>query len=248
MTHPFFLCTGVVRSGSTWSFNVVRTLASYFAQQTGHEMASAYLDPADLDRFVQNEMNNLPGPTVVKAHGIGPRALGLLQTGRAKAVCTVRDPRDCVASDLKFLKKDISHSVRRVADNMQMLSKYEGGSHTLFVQYEQMMANPLKQIHRIAGHLGVDAEDSTLRQIDVACGIPACRAAIEVLKKMDPKDVMWMDTHRVNPENQLHDNHIDDARVGKWKDAFTAAQADRLTTMFKPWLVKFGYETPVASR
>jgi hypothetical protein len=109
------------------------------------------------------------------------------------------------------------------------------------------MANPLRQIVRVAGHLGIDAPESILRQIEVGCSIPSSKAAIEVLKKKDPKTVIWMENHRVDPGNHLHENHIHDARVGKWKDSFTASQADRLTAIFRPWLIKYGYEVPDAS-
>jgi hypothetical protein len=219
-------------------------LAQYLAREVRQEVGSTYLDAIPLEHFLQHELHTIKGPAVIKAHGLGPRAMSLLHTGRAKAVCTLRDPRDCVASDLMFLKKDINFSIRRVMDNMQCLNNYEGGTHTLFVQYEQMMANPLKQIVRIAGHLGVDADESILRQIEVGCSIPASKAAIEVLKKKDPKTVIWHENHRVDPGNHLHENHIHDARVGKWKDFFTQSQAERLAAIFRPWLVKYGYEVP----
>jgi hypothetical protein len=242
MSYPLFFCTGVVRSGSTWSFNVVRMLSEYWGRKAGRPMGSAYLEGANLEQFLTRNLPQAAGVTVIKAHGIGPTAISMLQSGRARAVCTIRDPRDCVASDLTFLHKDINFSIKRVVDNLHYISMYEGGHHTLFVQYEQMMANPLKQVARIAAHLGIDADESVLRQIDVATSIPSSLAAIEVLKKKDPKQVMWLDNHRVDPGNHLHENHIHSGKVGRWRDEFSADQAKRLTSIFKPWLLKFGYE------
>ena len=205
-------------------------------------MGSAYLQGPTLDQFLNVQYPKAPGPSVIKAHWIGPVALGLLQTGGAKAVCTVRDPRDCVVSDVQFQRRDISHSIQRVSDNLRSLNLYDGQSHTLIVKYEDMMAHPLRQVTRIVGHLGVDAAPDVLRQIDAATGLQGSRDTIEKLKQKPADQVIWFDHHRVDPSSHLHENHIHDARIGKWRDRLPAGRAERLTELFHPWLVKLGYD------
>src|SRR5438046_775033 len=101
-SFPLVLCTGMLRSGSTWSYNVCRLMAKAVAARERRPMSATYLLPQQLEQFLQQQPLPPPGPTVLKAHSIGPLALEALRAGRAKGICTFRDPRDCVASMITF--------------------------------------------------------------------------------------------------------------------------------------------------
>jgi hypothetical protein len=47
----------------------------------------------------------------------------------------------------------------------------------------------------------------------------------------------------VDPLTHLHENHISNARIGRWKDELSADLGRYLTERFAPWLLKWGYET-----
>ena len=241
---PPILCTGIVRSGSTWSFNVCRHLGQLLARQRGGPCTSGYAGEAELEQNM-GVLTAAPGrgTVVLKAHALGPVAVSAVRAGRAVAVCTFRDPRDCVASDLTFLKKSFDDCVRRVSHNLTYLSHYRSSRHTLFVRYEDMMANPLRQVMRVAAHLGVDAGESDLRRIDAMTGPPAARSIAAGLRFRPPEQVLYSDARRVDPATHLHENHIHSGRVGRWRDELPADQQDLLTDVFHPWLVELGYET-----
>src|SRR5271156_4528903 len=95
------ICNGMFRSGSTWSFNVCRAL--YQLLDGGQSRSqSGYMNRGPLDQLVLQKLPAITFPLVVKSHDLGPAALAALRAGRARAVCTYRDPRDCVASDMIF--------------------------------------------------------------------------------------------------------------------------------------------------
>src|ERR1044071_4352147 len=98
MQRRLILCTGMMRSGSTWSFNVCRLLAQVAARQEGLPFWSGYLTLEQCEQFLTQSDGNFPGPTVIKAHGIGTVAQRYLKNGQAQAICTFRDPRDSVVS------------------------------------------------------------------------------------------------------------------------------------------------------
>src|SRR5258708_2797093 len=137
MKVPLCFCNGVIRSGSTWSFNVCRVLYQELSVQRRQPFGSTYLDGPYVEQFVAQQWQHAPGPTVIKAHQIGPLALGAIRAGHAKGVCTFRDPRDCVASDVVFMGQGLETSVNRVVSTLEFLRFYQSTSHILLVKYEE---------------------------------------------------------------------------------------------------------------
>ncbi len=188
------------------------------------------------------------GPTVVKAHFVGPTALRWLRTSHAKAICTYRDPRDCVASDRMFLKWDMARIIDRVRGNFQAMDEYGGCSNVLMVRYEDMMKNRLAEIRRIAGHLEVEVSDATLRRIDGETNLQSSLKVCQSLKHYQQGQFNNVESHRVDPVTQLHDNHIYNSKVGRWQNELSEDVGNVLTSVFKPWLLKFGYDVAPVRR
>src|SRR5947207_933644 len=112
---PLVLCTGILRSGSTWSFNVCRLMAKVVAGRENLPLWTGYMLPEKSEAFFERCGDAQPGPTVIKAHSLGPRGMELLRTRRAKAVCTYRDPRDCVASMMTFSNQPFQQAMDAIA-------------------------------------------------------------------------------------------------------------------------------------
>jgi Sulfotransferase domain len=242
MRHPLFLSLGVLRSGSTWAYNVCRELGGLLAKRNGQRFGAGFMEYEELEKFLNTEGPNLPGVTVVKTHTIKPTALDWIATGRARAVCTYRDPRDCVVSMMTFFGHDIATTSRQIADSFNWLRLYQKAGNTLFVRYEQMMADPIGQIERIGRHLSIDVDQATIRRIDQSTNIASSRKICDDLKLRSEEKVLRSGAHRIDPVTNLHDNHIFNAKIGRWKEELTDAQAKSLTEFFHPWLVTLGYE------
>ncbi len=243
MRAPLCFCNGVVRSGSTWSFNVCRALFQELAASRRQAFGSAYLDGPYVEQFVGWKWAQAPGPTVIKAHMIGPMAMHALRTGEAKAVCTFRDPRDCVASDLIFMGGGLEHTIQRVNGSLEFLKHYQNTPHILLVRYEDMMADRLGQIRRIARHLNINLDDSAAAKIDEKTNLESSKRLCSELKHRSSDQVLNIQSHRVDPETHLHEHHIGNARIGRWRDELSADQARWLTEYFAHWLLQLGYET-----
>src|SRR5580704_11060212 len=121
MISPIIICDGVIRSGSTWSFNVCRLLGHLLAKRRSQRCGMACLREQSLEQFLQAEANLRDGPAVIKVHEVGPVAREWIRAGRAKAVCTFRDPRDCVASDMAFTGAGFDAAVQRVAISLKTI-------------------------------------------------------------------------------------------------------------------------------
>ena len=243
MLSPLCICNGLIRSGSTWSFNVCRELIQLVATQQKQPFGSTYLQAAQLDQFIVQQWQRSPGPTLIKAHELGPLALANLQSGAARGVCTFRDPRDSVASDMVFMGLGFDASVYRVDVSLQCLRTCEPIKRILFVRYEEMIVDQQAQIRRIAGHLGLGIGEDIVRLVDSRTNIASSKRICQQIVNQAIPQLMQIESHRVDPVTQLHENHIGNTKVGRWRNELTAEQGTYLTEYFAPWLIKWGYET-----
>src|SRR5206468_3325489 len=108
---------------------------------------SGYLTLEQCEQFLQQSNGDFPGPTVVKAHGIGPVAQRYLNRGQAVAICTFRDPRDCVVSLMQFEGNGFELASSRILEGLAMLDGYPRKA-TLFIRYEEMMTDRLAQLRK----------------------------------------------------------------------------------------------------
>ena len=211
--------------------------------QLKQPFGSAYLDGPYVEQFVSCKWASAPGPTVIKAHMVGPMAMQALRAGSAKAVCTFRDPRDCVASDLMFMGGGLELTIQRVNSSLEFLKHYQNTPHILLVRFEDMMADRQGQIRRIAQHLNIHVDDATVARIDARTDLESSKRLCDDLKHRPSNSVLNIQSHRVDPETHLHEHHIGNARTGRWRDEFSAEQGRWLTEYFSKWLLQLGYET-----
>jgi hypothetical protein len=246
MCVPLFICNGVLRSGSTWSFNVCRGLAQEWSRQRGdlREIESSYLDLAQMETYLASHWSQAQVPVVLKSHEPGPIALSLIRAGRIKAVCTFRDPRDCVSSDLKFMRIGINQVLQRVRSSFEALRLYQTTDHILLIRYEDMVQDPIRQIRRIALHVGVDVDAAAVERIHQATSFETSRKICQDVQRRPDSEVYLIAKARVDPGTRLHENHIFDGKVGRWRTEFAGDQARWLTEYFSSWLIQLGYETP----
>src|SRR5207248_4046517 len=123
-----------------------------------------------------------PGPTVLKAHSIGPLALEALRAGRAKGICTFRDPRDCVASMMTFAHQAFEQALSSIAGGLQLLEQYGRAGNTLFIRYEEMMRDRETHVRKIANFLGVALDAELLSRIDEQTSADASKRVCEDLQ------------------------------------------------------------------
>ncbi len=130
------------------------------------------------------------------------------------------------------------HDIHVALGNLDILAK---AGNTLFVRYEDMMADSFAQVQAIAGFLQSSLEERVLRQIDQMAGTENSRKICQSLKSKPDDQVRYALNHRVDPETVLHDNHIQSGKEGRWKEELTPEQIRLLEEDFRPWLQKLKY-------
>jgi hypothetical protein len=240
------LCSGMMRSASTWSFNVCRLLAILVANQLKIPTGATYLESDKLDDFLKQRMDNEPGIIVLKTHLPGNYALELIHSNKIKNVCTIRDPRDCVASRQLFDKESFQQSINWIKRDLSFIDLYLQTNNTLFIQYEIMIKHTQSQIQRICRYLDIEIGPSHLSEIDMLTGINSSRRISETLKTHPPQTVLRSGSHLVDTVTHLHENHIQGGICGRWKTELTREQIKIVNKEFREWLIILGYETELS--
>lgn len=241
MPLPVVLCTGILRSGSTWSFNVCRLMAKAIAGRERTPMWSGYMMGAQVEQFFQTATQP-PGPTVIKTHGLGPIALEKLGTGQAGAICTYRDPRDCVASLITFTGQSFEDALESIRGALSILDRYVGAGNTLFIRYEQMLDDRMGQVRAIADFLGLTFENEILVRIDEMAGLENSRKVCEDLRHRPAEKVIRSaEDHKIDPQTWLHHNHIYSGQPGRWREEMTPQQVRTMEDVLGIWLNRLGY-------
>jgi hypothetical protein len=137
---------GMQRSGSTFSFNVVRELLA--------QRGTIYQEPFPSAVSVVERSGNACH-VLFKAHSADEFTLRLIELGAVKAVCTVRRPEDAIASWMETFGFQFNEAVAHMQEWLSMYARLR--KHALVVPYEQIDRQPWRAALRIARHICPDA-------------------------------------------------------------------------------------------
>lgn len=133
---------GMYRSGSTYTFNIVRELLS--VRGGAHVAAVDSLDKAFAEPSDKKHL-------VIKSHAPDFLCTRLIERGVLPCVCTFRKPEDAVASYVKAFGFDLESAVSVIRDWLkwhQTVSPY-----VLNISYETIDRHPLRAILGIQTYL-----------------------------------------------------------------------------------------------
>lgn len=237
------ICSGMMRSGSTWSFNVCRLLYSTIAEKLNQPAESGYMDGEAVDDFLEEADFEEEKFVVIKAHTPGPKTLERIDNGVVKNVCTFRDPRDAVASRRTFQDEPFEESMEWIKRNIKFMHRYAQTQQTLFIRYEDMMRDSLSQIRALGRYLGADLNERLIRDLDHNTNFARSRAMASRVKEL-PSEQLYQDrTHTVDRLTNLHENHIQSGKTGRWRTELTEEENRVLLNAFGKILVSLNYET-----
>jgi len=132
---------GMIRSGSTFSFNVVRETLSRRGQVKTH---------------AANSLDSLPRAgspvhSILKSHAPDPACTNLIRKGTVRCICTYRKPEDAIASWMQTFDFTLDQSI---ADMRTWLEWHRGiAPQCLNLRFHELDRHPLLTILRIQGWL-----------------------------------------------------------------------------------------------
>jgi hypothetical protein len=226
MTSRTIWCIGLYASASTWAFNAVRLIheATRIPARTYFFSGPSNLAPLDQ-----------PVTHIVKSHEISdPATVNELGRRASKIIITVRDPRDAVASLLRYHNHNFESALNHVDQTLRLCVRFAPDPRAKLYYYEQkFFENPATPAN-IATHLGLNPAPA------------ACAQIFEALKRENvEKHIARMPTlpgilqdrisgDRLDPQTHWHTHHAGrTGNIGGWRNHLEAAQAQAIAARLR---------------
>lgn len=203
------LCNGMLRSGSTWSFNVALELVKSY--QPERKIFGFYNDnPAVLFAATRPRFSNL----VIKSHTPDPSTYELCRTGAIKAIYTWRDPYDVIVSAMRMFGDSAEHWMAVLRNSLRLWSFHRAAGSACIVSYESIVHAPLASLNAIAAYLGIHIEPEEAHRIAQATSLEQVKGFSQQITDLAQERVVRKDGYVFDRRTLLHQNHIRDGRIG----------------------------------
>ena len=208
------LCSGMMRSASTWSYNIARQVLLCGLSGQRATVGVGYEEGERLEKAIFDaSAPNVYG--IFKTHSMTNRVIQLINIGAVRNIFTIRDPRDAVLSRNRFVDETIETSIARIKSSI-LPAKHFAKSATLFLRYDDIVNSPAAVIDAIAKHIDVELPVDVIDQLVDKNS----RDNVELKVANMECDSFSIDVptgHKVDMLTGYHENHITDGRTGGWK-------------------------------
>lgn len=137
---------GMQRSGSTFSFNVVRHLL---------ERRGKICQVPSSDLIGVLEQSTGADHLLMKSHSANDQVIRLARLGAVKVICTVRKPEDAIASGVEVFGFSLEDAIDHMRTWLDMFCQLR--THALVIPYRQIDTRPWRATWDIARHVCPDA-------------------------------------------------------------------------------------------
>lgn len=242
-------CAGMVRSGSTWLYNVTAELLEGCGRASRVGFAG---NEAQLERWIAQEPD-----AVIKIHRPFDAAVADIRAGHASAVYIHRDLRDVAASLMQYESRPLdeilgSGRLEQIWRDHQAWTSVPG---ILVRRYESMMADRLGTIEAICAYLELNADPARVRAVEARNALE--RRRNELLSRRSPLDALlhrpravlgrflravigrdatarlarpfgYLGGRGVDPHTHLHRDHIAHGGVDSYRDVMTRREQQEI--------------------
>ena len=234
-------CSGMLRSGSTWSYNVCRYLLEH--SYGDERVAKGYVGEREFVEAVlagsdQKNKNVARDRDIVllKFHFPTPRLIELVASGQARNIYTVRNPLNALASQIEFFKKPFKEALNGIVQGLQAMDEWRRHDGTLLVRFDDLTAAPHTEIARIAIHLGLDVDETLIAHCAEANSYEAMKRLSEDMAAWPQERLTKTSRHTFDPVTLLHVGHAPQGRARDWRKVLDPQQAATARDALQPWL------------
>ncbi|HHH35329.1 MAG TPA: hypothetical protein ENK48_00700 [Gammaproteobacteria bacterium] len=244
-------CSGLPRSGSTWSYNVCRILLE--AVYGEERVAKGYVGERQAVEALlfgkdQKNLRAAAGRDIIliKFHYPTPRLFDLVATGQALNVYTLRNPLTALASCMEFFNASFNTALSDIVSNLQAMEEWRRHEGTLVVHHDDIIAAPDGQIRRIAAHLGLEVDEEQLRQCAEATSYEAMKRLSQEMASWPQERLTRLPNHTFDPVTLLHVGHVSKGKSRDWREQLTPDQIETARRVLRPWLDEDAARSPAS--
>ncbi len=244
---------GMPRSGSMWTFNVVReTLRRAGFNVLPEEIT---LDDRQCADYANQEIFANRDPSTIFVFKVHARLSALPPDHLI--VTNLRDIRDVTMSYQRFMRVDFERALEICKFSLLIADHYLAFPETqrLVLRYDELTAKPAETIARIADRVAGGIDDKS------ACEIAAQFSKAKVKALTEDKDRQYrrsLEGEQLPPDEILlrrsdgatttidrstgfQSHHVSDYRDGDWRQLLSAGQIRDMENAFGDWLEKHSF-------
>lgn len=239
------LAVGMPRAGSGWHYNIVHDLMRTAGAADAHKIRERYhlqsiltevncnIGVLSARRLAMVSVPALIGNTfVIKAHAAPTSASRLLQRlGLLRITYIYRDPRDAMLSAYDYGQRalskgrpnafshltDLQKSLDFILEYVRIWEKWMGERDVLSMRYEDLLTEYDREIRRLLQFLRLDASRSDVQAV--------------------------IEAYRPEAAEGQQGLHFYKGKIGRFRQAFDAAEQPLLAEQLGAYLHRMGYET-----
>jgi hypothetical protein len=221
-------CNGMIRSASTWSYNVVLKL---MRAALGDSVYGDYNE--NVAQFLESSPATAPC-LVLKCHMLDEVGRRMVESGEAKVVYTCRDLPDAAVSFMRMFNYDFEHTLSALWGALELYQFHRKRGTALILGYREITGQPLASVGKIAEYLGIAAPVEILTRVTEETSIEWARDRVEQLKAgVDADKLVRFDRFVHDRETLLNLDHIRNGRSGYGRAALTEEQLNRIDALAK---------------
>ena len=222
------LCDGMVRSASTWSFNVaLRLLRSCDPERRSFGLYDE--NPAVLEAAARPRRSHV----VLKSHKLSVSGQELCTRGTVKAIYTWRDPYDAAVSCMRMFAFSFEQARESVRNALRVWLFHRSTHSACIISYDEIRRDPLARIQGIAGYLGLTLPSGSLQAVAEQTSFEYLKRLSERVERLESPRLMRKDGCLFDRETLLHQNHIRNGGVGYGERGLNPAQLADLDAMLR---------------
>lgn len=241
------------RSGSMWTYNVVRELV----RRSGYRVLpeDVALSDRDCAEYFNHEMPAHRGPGtvfVLKMHAC------LTDIPPSHFVITnVRDIRDAVVSYMRLMHVGFDDALEYYGAFTGIADHYVGlpDERRMVIRYDEMTSAPAEIVRRIAERLSLPVNHALVEDVTVQFSKEKVAALIESKDRQVrdltpygrlPEGQVLLDRAdgvavTVDRSTGFQSGHVSNYQDGTWRDLLSDDEAGALDQTFGEWLTRHGY-------
>jgi hypothetical protein len=232
-----YWCAGMYASGSTWAYNVMRSIAGCL-----------WPERSVRGRFVNTlrDMQGLEDASavhVVKTHDLAQEVAAAMLPLAERIVVSIRDPRDAVTSLMAYQRYPFALALKTVAGSARFVGGLADDARALLLRYEEGFIDDPATLDRIAVWFGGVLAPEARARLFAQSRRGAIEAEIGRLESL-PQAVRDARSGDIfDPETQWHAHHAGrSGEIGRWRRTLAAAQIGTVEQELAEWMARFGYE------
>ena len=242
--NKLIICCGVNRSGSTWTYQVIKELLK---DESYTDLSFIYASEANkiTDALKQSKL-----PVVVKMHTYAPLLDSLEEMDYAKLIYSHRDVRDIILSISRKSKRSIDDTINMpfIKDSIESYSDW--CKHSCFkpISYTTIRNEPSIAVMQIANHINLDISKEKGIEIAEKLSFKNQKKYIANMRSsLKGRFLAILQNFRLlnvarDKDSLLHYNHIQSGEVDEWKAVMSYKQAEEIYDKYSDWMMSFNYK------